>query len=283
MDETFESALNKLGFTQYESQALIALIKFKNLDAPGITQNSGVPQPKVYEIMEKLLSRGLIDKIPLGRKSIYEIKPRSLLEKKIGEIMQEYSSNGQFVLSSINSNYGTEQGSEIPFVGVAGIENITQQLSYAIDDARESIISFMPRYLIQESVEDSLIKASKRIQVAIICREENHAQELAEQIPNAEVSVLETPAFDIIRQLGEKIKSFLPPQDYESFAFNVIQNLLQNFSEIFGLSVFDQRKSFFLVPIPLGVPMAIITTLPEMLRFHAEGINAILKSSRQIN
>src|SRR5271157_1086790 len=282
MNETLESAFNKLGFTRYEALAFLAIVKFKNLDAQGITQHSGVPQPKVYETMEKLLSRGLIDKIPLGRKFVYEVKQKSLVEEKIGEIQQDFSNSSQFILSNIDSTYGTEQGSEIPFVGIAGTKQIIEYLSYAIDDARESVSSFMPHHLMQQSIVASLSIASEKVQVSIICREEADALELVDQLPNVQVYVMETRAFEIVQEIGQKIESFLPPSQKASYAFGIIQNLLQNFSDIFGLTVFDQRKSFFLVPIPLGVPMAIISTLPEMLQFHTEGINEILKSSRLI-
>ena|SRR5271157_896013 len=281
MDE-FESALKKLGFTQYEAQALIALIKFKDLDAPSITQHSGVPQPKVYETMEKLYTRGLVEKVPLGRKWVYTIKPQSLLEKRIEEIVSEFSHDGQFILTSINSVYGTEKGFEIPFVGVAGEENIVVNLAFAIMDARESVSTFIPHYLFQESVIASLSDASEKFPVEVICREESHAQELVEQLPNAQIYLLETQAFETIKHVEEMIRSILPPEQKESFGFGLIQNLLQNISDIFGLAVFDQRKSFFLVPVPLGIPSAIVSTLPEMLQFHSQGIQEILKSCRRI-
>jgi sugar-specific transcriptional regulator TrmB len=280
--EEFETALNKLGFTRYEAQALIAIIKFKSLDAPGITQNSGVPQPKVYETMEKLVSWGLVDKVPIGRKGIYQVKPKSIVEKRIGMILQEFSSTGQLALTSIDSTYDTGQGIEIPFVGIAGTENIIEYLSVAIEDARESVSLFLPSYLVQGAVIASLNAASQKIQVEIICRDETNAMELAEQLPNASIYVLSSPAFDVVHQIGEMIKSFLPDEQRTSFSFGIIEKVLDNAAETFGISAFDQQKSFFLIPLHVGVPSAIITTLPEMLKFHLEGIHQILKSSKQI-
>jgi hypothetical protein len=197
--------------------------------------------------------------------------------------MQEFSDKGQLALSTIDSIYGTEQGSEIPFVGITGEDKITEYLSYGIEDAQESVDIFMPRHFMQDTIISSMQEASEKVPVAVICREEEHAIDLVNETPNAQVYLLETSVFERLMQVGEMIKSFLPPDEQNSYSFGIIQGLLQNFSDIFGLAVFDQRKSFFLVPIRVGFPIAIISTMPEMLRFHTEGIQAILESARQVN
>ena len=76
-----DELLQELNFTQYEAQSFITLIKYKMLSAREIHKYSGVPQPKIYETMIRLQKRGLIDIIPKGKKKIYMIKPREVLQE----------------------------------------------------------------------------------------------------------------------------------------------------------------------------------------------------------
>lgn len=278
----FESALKKLGFTQYEAQALSCLIKFKNLDATSITQYSGVPQPKVYETMEKLHARGLVDKIPMGRKWIFKIKAKSMLKRSIEKLLHNFEEGGQFILSKIETNYGTEESSEIPFVGVAGDEKINEYLEAAIEDAQQSILFFFPHRFLQDEVLRLFSVASSKIDVRIICRDESQAVALAAQLKNAAIYMLESAAFEKIKEFITMIGNFLPKDQKTPYTFEIIEKLAMSLGEIFGLAIFDEKKSLFMIPIPIDLPMAIVSTLPELIQFHNTGMQEILESCRLI-
>src|SRR3989304_4630100 len=53
--------LKKFGLNEYEAKAYLTLTIFGPLSASYISNKSGVPQTKVYEIMHALLSKSLIE------------------------------------------------------------------------------------------------------------------------------------------------------------------------------------------------------------------------------
>jgi len=53
--------LQQCGFTQYESQVYTSLITINQpLDATAIVKRSGVPRSKVYEVITKLIEKGIV-------------------------------------------------------------------------------------------------------------------------------------------------------------------------------------------------------------------------------
>lgn len=63
MDEII-NVMKKMGFTQYESQAYIGLLKHSPITGYEISKRSGVPRSMVYQVLKKLLDKGAIYKIP---------------------------------------------------------------------------------------------------------------------------------------------------------------------------------------------------------------------------
>jgi hypothetical protein len=53
-------ALQKLGFTDYEARAYLALIECGELSGYALAKHSGIPRPNVYAVIEKLLERGAV-------------------------------------------------------------------------------------------------------------------------------------------------------------------------------------------------------------------------------
>ncbi|MEK6959436.1 MAG: helix-turn-helix domain-containing protein [archaeon] len=67
--ETHE-ILEKLGLTEYEAKTLSTLFKLKEAEAPSISRTAQVPKTRVYDVLEKLISRNLIIEIK-GRPKLY--------------------------------------------------------------------------------------------------------------------------------------------------------------------------------------------------------------------
>ncbi|WP_186577898.1 TrmB family transcriptional regulator [Aquibacillus kalidii] len=83
--------LQQFGFTQYESQIYQALVTIDQpLDATGIVKRSGVPRTKVYEVLHRLLEKGLIFESTMEKKRLYIALP---LESVIEKLKIDFESN----------------------------------------------------------------------------------------------------------------------------------------------------------------------------------------------
>ncbi|WP_099156660.1 TrmB family transcriptional regulator [Virgibacillus ndiopensis] len=75
--------LQQFGFTQYESQVYQSLITVDQpLDATGIVKRSGVPRSKVYEVLHRMIEKGIILESTIEKKRLYTALPiDSMIEK----------------------------------------------------------------------------------------------------------------------------------------------------------------------------------------------------------
>ena len=58
------ASLEDLGFSTYEARAYLALIKEKHATGYRISKTSGLPRSRVYEILERLTSKGYAATLP---------------------------------------------------------------------------------------------------------------------------------------------------------------------------------------------------------------------------
>ncbi|MBU0536289.1 MAG: hypothetical protein KKE20_04950 [Nanoarchaeota archaeon] len=87
-----EQFLEKLGISQYEKQAYIALLRLGRAKSRQISKESNVSYGRIYEILEKLEQKGLISILPTEPKTFEAINPRIalklMLKKKTEEIAE---------------------------------------------------------------------------------------------------------------------------------------------------------------------------------------------------
>ena len=74
-----------LGFTAYEANSIISLIKLKIASPKEISTNSGVPQNKLYQILSKFEEKGILSEIPSETKKYKVINLRTFIADKIKE------------------------------------------------------------------------------------------------------------------------------------------------------------------------------------------------------
>ena len=74
--------LHQLGFSQYEAQAYIALLKANPMNGYELARASGIPRPSVYPVLQKLEERGVVLRIdnPQGP-SYLPVDPGELISR----------------------------------------------------------------------------------------------------------------------------------------------------------------------------------------------------------
>jgi len=82
--EQLVDALKKLGLTEYEAKAYVAIVELGEAEAYEIARKSGVPRTRIYDILSRLENAGLIQRIKESRPAVYSaISPeRSLVPLK---------------------------------------------------------------------------------------------------------------------------------------------------------------------------------------------------------
>ncbi|PFO08033.1 TrmB family transcriptional regulator [Bacillus sp. AFS076308] len=82
--------LRKFGFSQYESQVFEALVSSNEpLDATLIVKYSGVPKAKIYEVLTRMIEKGLVLDSVSEKKKLYTALPLNLVIEKLTKEFEE--------------------------------------------------------------------------------------------------------------------------------------------------------------------------------------------------
>ncbi|KJE49277.1 MULTISPECIES: TrmB family transcriptional regulator [Acidiplasma] len=87
-DEVFEK-LSKFGLSPYEIKVYKTLLLNGPQTSTSIVSTAGIPQPRVYDLFNNLITKGLIEVSP-GKKKIYRAVPVEVALSKIINEMTEY-------------------------------------------------------------------------------------------------------------------------------------------------------------------------------------------------
>jgi len=80
--------MKRLGFTEYEARCYLALFERESLSVSEVANLAKVPRPKAYEVLKRLLARGLIVSLP-GKKSKYAASDPQLFRQISHETLNE--------------------------------------------------------------------------------------------------------------------------------------------------------------------------------------------------
>ena len=82
--------LQKFGFSQYESKVFEALVSSEEpLDATKIVKYSGVPKAKIYEVLSRMIEKGMVLDSVSEKKKLYSALPLALAIEKLTAEFQD--------------------------------------------------------------------------------------------------------------------------------------------------------------------------------------------------
>ncbi|MCM3717758.1 TrmB family transcriptional regulator [Fictibacillus phosphorivorans] len=82
--------LQKFGFSQYESQVFEVLASSEEpMDATNIVKYSGVPKSKIYEVLTRMIEKGMVLDSVSEKKKLYTALPLSTVIEKLTTEFQE--------------------------------------------------------------------------------------------------------------------------------------------------------------------------------------------------
>jgi sugar-specific transcriptional regulator TrmB len=161
INQNTTSALKTMGLTDYEIQAYVALASLISGTAAQISEASGVPRSRTYEILKNLQKKGFIEVVRGKPLKFNIVPPQDVFEKARGRIVEEMD-QAEAELNIIYEN-------QIPKVPapiwlIHGVDKIVKKEIEIIGRAKDSIFimggSMFKDEL--EQLETSLNKAIRR-------------------------------------------------------------------------------------------------------------------------
>lgn len=134
------AALNRLGFTQYEARAYTALLKSPRITGYELSKRSGIPQSKIYEVLEKLAQKQLIVSVEDGGFAQYfPLDP----SEAMNSYRLAYMSALDLVDEELRHLYTSDHEDAAYVLNLAGPESIIARANQMIGKAAEHIHSMI--------------------------------------------------------------------------------------------------------------------------------------------
>lgn len=178
--------LERLGLTEYEAKTLSSLFRLKESEAPEVSRIAQVPKTRVYDVLDRLVKKGLIIEI-YGRPKKYRVIDASdvfegLLNKKKQEITNlEAEAN---VLKPMISEFQTinrELGEKV--MKVKDRQDYVKILSQEIGNASQEVIAFTELRKENELLKNALRDAAgKKVSVKIVSHIEETNKAIAREL-----------------------------------------------------------------------------------------------------
>jgi HTH-type transcriptional regulator, sugar sensing transcriptional regulator len=84
------ASLQELGFSSYEARCYVGLVGLEPQTGYGVSKRTGVPQPKVYEALRKLVSRGAAFEVASDPALFVGLPPAQLLDQMADRFKSTY-------------------------------------------------------------------------------------------------------------------------------------------------------------------------------------------------
>lgn len=143
-----EDALERLGLSPGEAKAYRALLGLGASSIGPIASKSGVSRSKIYEVLEKLSAKGLVNMLFVGKKRLFKASPPTmlleLLEKKKKEIDAEENEVKQLIPELLQLRAPEKRAVEL-FEGFNGLKTIREEMLAKLKRGDELLILGAPR------------------------------------------------------------------------------------------------------------------------------------------
>lgn len=193
--------LQELGFQQYEAQTLISLSQLGTGTAKDIARVSDVPRTRVYDAVDALHERGLVD-IQYTTPKKFTIISRETLVRKLDVERGRKISDVADLLEALGPE--ESQHEQFGVWTVTGKDAVAQRITGFLEEATDTIVLMTSDDLLSDAQIEDLTASHDRGVEIYLAGISNHVQErIQTEVPSAEVfetlwEWTETPAGSLL-------------------------------------------------------------------------------------
>ncbi len=174
-EDVFEK-LKKFGLTSYEIKAYRALLLNGPMTPMETVSVAGIPQPRIYDVLQSLLDEGLIEVSP-GKKRIYRAKEvKSAFSSKLAEMSVDLEK----ISKEVSRRGHTKEGKN-PLIWMVQSENkIRVEMRKMIDQAEDELILSLKFELLHRLRKNIRAALDRGVLVALVVFPDTNLQDMVE-------------------------------------------------------------------------------------------------------
>ena len=169
-------ALEKIGLTGYEIRTFAALLKTGEMTASDLSQRSGVPYSKIYEVLGTLEEKGWIGSDDSRPTKYFPKSPATGLDTTKQKIETDFTENQNVILHELVPLYEKSGTSEKPDIWVlSGAANITLKILEMVDACRNEVMITLPDVgveLVKQALPKLRLLHDKGVKITILAPEQ---------------------------------------------------------------------------------------------------------------
>ncbi|MGI0003934.1 MAG: TrmB family transcriptional regulator [Candidatus Nitrosotenuis sp.] len=146
ISDNTRKSLERIGLTSYEIRTYSSLLKAGELTASDLSQKSGVPYSKIYEVLGSLEEKGWIGSDDSRPTKYFAKSPATALEVTKQKQESDFKENESVVLHELVPLYEKSGVSERPDIWVlSGIMNIASKILEMVESCRNEVLIALPK------------------------------------------------------------------------------------------------------------------------------------------
>lgn len=181
------TALEELGLTEYEAKCYVALTRIPEGSAKEVSELSDVPRARVYDVVDKLQTRGLVD-VQESDPRQYKAIPR---ERALNVLRQTYDAQVEAAATALEKLETADSPEQRGVWAVANAEHVTERAVALLEDAEDHVYFIVAdESVVGERVLDQLATTSnEETTVVVEVPTEETRDRFRDAVPDADVSV----------------------------------------------------------------------------------------------
>ncbi|WP_323191884.1 helix-turn-helix domain-containing protein [Halostella sp. PRR32] len=189
-DDDAVTALESVGLTEYEARCFVGLSRIRKGTAKEISQLSDVPRSRVYDALERLHERGLVD--------VQQSEPREYQAVETETALSVFDRDFRTTLDEVDEalgNVDTDRRLEKQGVwAIANRDHVIDRTETLLDDAETEVYLLVGHEAgVDEEVFDKIDELARNdVDVLVEVPSESAKKQVLDVIPAATVSVYES-------------------------------------------------------------------------------------------
>ena len=153
--------LTAAGFNLYESKIVVSLDRLKSATVKEVSEDSNVPQNKVYEILNDFKRKGIVQLLPTKPKKYAVVNLKQIIKEKLENKKSELNSIEQGI-DSIFDNVSQVKSYEQTFWIMEGVNSMINKIIETLEKTDKESIGFVDVWTAPQENLDMVRKAIKR-------------------------------------------------------------------------------------------------------------------------
>ena len=188
-------ALEKIGLTSYEIRTFSSLLKAGELTASDLSQKSGVPYSKIYEVLGILEEKGWIGSDDSRPTKYFAKSPATGIETTKQKMESEFKENQNIILNELVPLYEKSGSSEKPDIWVlSGTVNIAAKILEMVETCRNEVLIALPEAgeeLVKQALPKLRLLHDKGVEITVLTSDKMNKESLKAVSRVADVKVKE--------------------------------------------------------------------------------------------